>query len=295
MRNRPSFFYPSPAASNYLSHKGRGGYFSTTSFFSSKVRTHLSPCGRGHHRVAGEGFLSKIRVALPILFSLGIHGAIASLLMPSFQKIPQSEPCTIAVEWERSLQESSQETLLPRYSPNRGSPGKITPHPPQAATSPIKGDVSIPIIHLSSNDKGKKEVLDEGSPLSLWERSRPREGGEGRVRSHHSNSLFTSTAKERGYTHKPTPSKVRDNYREQKRKPYQPLPKYPWICRKRGHIGCVSLAIQTNEEGHVISIRLHKSSGHVSLDQAALNALKTWVFADGGCQKLVSIAFRLKG
>lgn len=80
-----------------------------------------------------------------------------------------------------------------------------------------------------------------------------------------------------------------------KRRSHHPLPPYPWICRKRGQEGVVALKVKINEEGQVTEALLHKSSGHIHLDEVALDALKTWIFADDSCTKILSIAFRLRG
>lgn len=77
--------------------------------------------------------------------------------------------------------------------------------------------------------------------------------------------------------------------------PSHPLPPYPWVCRKRGQEGVVSLCIKTDQNGKVVRIMISKSSGHDLLDDAALKAVKLWVFAEFNTQKTFSIAFRLKG
>lgn len=58
------YFYPSPAASGDLSHKGRGEFipiFHLSSYEKRRkecwIKDHLSPYGRGRHEVTGEGFL----------------------------------------------------------------------------------------------------------------------------------------------------------------------------------------------------------------------------------------------
>lgn len=78
-----------------------------------------------------------------------------------------------------------------------------------------------------------------------------------------------------------------------KRRSHHPLPSYPWICRKRGQEGVVALKVKINEEGQVTEALLHKSSGHTRLDEVALEALKTWIFVEDSCTKILSIAFRL--
>lgn len=76
---------------------------------------------------------------------------------------------------------------------------------------------------------------------------------------------------------------------------YQPLPTYPWVCRKRGQEGIVAIFIRTNEEGKVIETKIQKSSGHDLLDEAALKVIQAWILAEGSVQKTFSIAFRLNG
>ena len=76
---------------------------------------------------------------------------------------------------------------------------------------------------------------------------------------------------------------------------YQPLPTYPWVCRKRGQEGIVAIFIRTNEEGKIIETKVQKSSGHDLLDEAALKVIQSWVLAEGSVQKTFSIAFRLNG
>ncbi len=78
-----------------------------------------------------------------------------------------------------------------------------------------------------------------------------------------------------------------------KRRSHHPLPSYPWICRKRGQEGVVALKVKINEEGQVTEALLQKSSGHTRLDEVALEALKTWIFIEDSCTKILSIAFRL--
>lgn len=79
------------------------------------------------------------------------------------------------------------------------------------------------------------------------------------------------------------------------RKPHQPLPAYPWICRKRGQEGVVAILIRTNNEGKAIYTKVQRSSGYDLLDEAALKAIQNWILAEGCVEKTFSIAFRLNG
>ncbi len=57
-----------------------------------------------------------------------------------------------------------------------------------------------------------------------------------------------------------------------------PPPAYPKIARKRGYQGTVTLSILVNEKGNVANLWVFSSSGHKSLDNAAIDAVKNWTF-----------------
>jgi protein TonB len=60
-----------------------------------------------------------------------------------------------------------------------------------------------------------------------------------------------------------------------------PPPRYPRSARRRGHQGTVLLAVHVNVEGRVDDLELRTSSGFKVLDEAALEAVRTWRFASG--------------
>lgn len=58
-----------------------------------------------------------------------------------------------------------------------------------------------------------------------------------------------------------------------------PAPVYPESARRRGYEGTVLLMAKISKEGVVLSVMVEKSSGHESLDQAALKAVWKWRFS----------------
>jgi protein TonB len=60
-----------------------------------------------------------------------------------------------------------------------------------------------------------------------------------------------------------------------------PTPRYPAAARRRGHQGTVVLSVHVDEQGRVSNLWLFESSGHGSLDTAALQAVKNWIFEPG--------------
>jgi TonB family protein len=57
-----------------------------------------------------------------------------------------------------------------------------------------------------------------------------------------------------------------------------PLPVYPSIARKMGQEGIVLLAAEILSDGRVGQLVIKKSSGYLTLDQSALDAVRRWKF-----------------
>jgi periplasmic protein TonB len=55
-------------------------------------------------------------------------------------------------------------------------------------------------------------------------------------------------------------------------------PSYPMIARVRGYEGVVFIFVEVLADGHAGQVRINRSSGHVSLDKSALDAVKGWRF-----------------
>ncbi|NLD37741.1 MAG: energy transducer TonB [Desulfatiglans sp.] len=60
-----------------------------------------------------------------------------------------------------------------------------------------------------------------------------------------------------------------------------PEPPYPKMARKRGYQGKVLLSVLVNKEGRVDNLWVFESSGYNILDNAALEAVKDWLFEPG--------------
>lgn len=57
-----------------------------------------------------------------------------------------------------------------------------------------------------------------------------------------------------------------------------PRPAYPLAARRRGDQGTVYVRVLVTADGLAGNVALEKSSGHPSLDEAALSAVKSWRF-----------------
>ena len=60
---------------------------------------------------------------------------------------------------------------------------------------------------------------------------------------------------------------------------HAPLPRYPTLAREQGLEGVVVLSVLVRHDGRVDEARVAVSSGTIVLDQAALAAVRTWLFA----------------
>lgn len=72
------------------------------------------------------------------------------------------------------------------------------------------------------------------------------------------------------------------------------MPKYPRASRKRGEEGVVQVEVEVNEEGQVENASVSTSSGFSSLDEAALEAVKSARFTKVKAKIFLSIDFRLR-
>lgn len=72
-----------------------------------------------------------------------------------------------------------------------------------------------------------------------------------------------------------------------------PEPRYPLAARRAGHAGTVAIALSIREDGTVAEVHVQSSSGHESLDEAALAAVRHWRFDPGvdGRSSTVRIVF----
>ncbi|NPA80761.1 MAG: energy transducer TonB [Thermotogae bacterium] len=74
-------------------------------------------------------------------------------------------------------------------------------------------------------------------------------------------------------------------------------PKYPRRARREGWQGTVVVQVVLNSNGTIKSLNLARSSGYPALDNAALNAVRGWVFSSNvpdGCSGRITFRFVLR-
>jgi protein TonB len=69
-------------------------------------------------------------------------------------------------------------------------------------------------------------------------------------------------------------------------------PRYPELARRRGEQGRVMLRVSVSADGKPIEVGVAQSSGHETLDQAAVTAVKQWRFvpASQGGRPVAAVA-----
>jgi len=68
---------------------------------------------------------------------------------------------------------------------------------------------------------------------------------------------------------------------EPRAKSSNPKPRYPKLAQRRGYQGSTVLHVEVSKDGKAIKVDVQRSSGFAVLDDAALNAVKDWVFEPG--------------
>jgi protein TonB len=82
---------------------------------------------------------------------------------------------------------------------------------------------------------------------------------------------------------------------------YQVLPRYPLIARREGLEGTTLLRVQIKADGELAKVLILQSSGHPSLDEAAVEAVSLWRFRfegeapQGGVWARLPVRFVLSG
>ncbi|MBY0501521.1 MAG: energy transducer TonB [Alphaproteobacteria bacterium] len=218
--------------------------------------------------IATHRRLQDNSLAFAFLSSLGLHGVLACFLMPSsLVQSPENEINTVEIIWdERIDQPSTVQNQVNLFKAPKPFLKKIKRKVAQTSQSSL---LLQKVKFNSYNDKNDHTTARAPYQRQASERILKQEEQEMRA------TTFTA--------HQVSP-----------RQSYCPLPQYPWVCRKRNQQGTVAIKVKTNAEGKVVHAILHKSSGHTRLDEVAIEALQTWVFAEGLLEKTLSIVFRLK-
>ena len=116
--------------------------------------------------------------------------------------------------------------------------------------------------------KGEMEVDQSKNPKEEDSAERNKQGGDG-------------SSKEPGKSSTTFFSRGSSATSGKEGKYQNPPPQYPASAMQRGLQGVVLLRALIEKEGEAAEVLIEKSSGHTSLDEAALKAVKKWKFTPG--------------
>ena len=174
----------------------------------------------------------------------------------------------------------------------------VEPAPAASTRSPARPDRSEPAPRARANGRGAPKPAPRGGsetslpPRALAGSGSPKAGESGTRKGARSGAGNSRSANSAGRGADRAAAPLKGN----------PRPAYPTLARSHGHEGRVLIQVSVLGDGRVGSARVASSSGHGSLDRAALKAVKRWRFRPalrGGkpvtATLMVPVVFRLEG
>nr|WP_321465705.1 energy transducer TonB [uncultured Desulfobulbus sp.] len=233
-----------------------------------------------------HGICGKRSWSLPVLAALTIHGAaFAFLLFASFAPrqapipVGESLPVTLFAAVPGIAAAASQSAAPPPQAAlaqeRQIQPPQPTPAPPPEVVAEPPKPVSIAPAprHIA---KANKKISKAKPQAPAHTQVAPSQGTPAPVASHATVSSGTNTASigaQGGAANTVIPARPR--YRD------NPPPAYPELARRRQMEGTVVLDVLVNSTGRVDALTVHATSGHSLLDNAALRAVRNWLFVPG--------------
>lgn len=206
-----------------------------------------------------------MRFWLSLAIAVLVHILMLSLNSKTTSKVPQDHRTAIAFELVEVRQERPSDNIVEREE-NKPVPlvieepeGRKTPFPKaQPKRTPPKKPTNPQPEGLQNTDLASQE---SGDPYSQTDKVEPDLNRPGQ-HTHVSQEIKVDRPK---VFHPP-------------RYDHNPEPTYPEIAKRRGIQGRVLLEVLVDTNGTVKRVSLKESSGSRILDEAALEAVKRWIF-----------------
>ncbi len=131
--------------------------------------------------------------------------------------------------------------------------------------------VAADLQHKRRENQAKNITTTETSPQEIRDKSILKETGAVAHAQNINSDLEGDPSKEKYSTSQIQKTAI-PMYRQNKKPPY------PAIAKLRGYEGVTLLSVLVSAEGMVAELRIKHSSGHLSLDNAALQTVKNWLF-----------------
>ncbi len=214
------------------------------------------------------------RLIFPAMVALILHGVLIGLKLPRhapLKPVLNGNPIKIEINEvspQRTVSKRKEEIRKTKNIPNRISSENVAQKniPKQSVVEKDdhkllkqkKKDLVPQIKQL------KKQIIDKVAAI-------PAEAAARTNTENSENDLKREMRKEKVST-APIQTKAIPKYRQNRQ------PSYPLIAKRRGYEGEILLSVLVDGAGTVSEITIKNSSGHLSLDNAALNTVKNWLF-----------------
>ncbi len=203
--------------------------------------------------------------SLSLLASLGAHSAVFAVLAYMTTSTIRSDAATFGIQVGGGHASGVyMRTCAPQQADEIASDAPHSPKmepAPEPAVAWERFDVPLPDAESGAHPKASRAV--ELRPV------RPRDALQ-HLTSEPATRRATSVASEGGPS-----GTAGDAYATDLS---NPAPAYPAIARRRGYEGVVVIEFTVTPEGWATQPRVDASSGHACLDEAALDALRSWRF-----------------
>ena len=219
------------------------------------------------------------RLILPAIVALVLHGFLVSFKLPKHQTLP---PVLKGNQIQIEIQSFSPRAVVPNKSKDNKKVEIKQNAEAQEMSSLQKAISQTPFISKQqkkiiepkrTEKKIKKQLVNSTETVSKVKIEKNIE--KGRVAAEQTDNVENEVEKYPGKEKKPLApihNKAIPIYRQNK----QPL--YPVMARRRGYEGKVVLNVLVDIKGMVSEIIIKHPSGHLSLDRAALQSVKRWLF-----------------
>lgn len=225
------------------------------------------------------------------LVVLAVHGAIAlQAWRMSVQRLEATAPRVLDLQFDAGA------AATPPVIASPITPRLVSPHRKSAPTAPgniANASPSKPLVKAAPNNASKRLSAPATATDTATDAATPPPASKEAARE----PLDTSAAKSQDTASAPEPVTEPSFGAAYLR---NPPPNYPAVAQQRGWQGTVLLKVHVLASGRPDQVGLVSSSGHDSLDDAAIEAVTNWRFAparrgdqaiDGWVQ--VPIAFKL--
>lgn len=213
---------------------------------------------------------------LTLTLALVLHAAVLVplALRPSAPTLVPPRPLPVTIEFAAAPAEATPAEAIPsKITPPEPTPAESSPdEPPPAVELPVDEQALIPPpqptrVHETAQVKTPKPV----KPIAK-KPATPRQPAAPAPQSAPVNTAATAPAATPAATAPVTPPSASAAYLR------NPPPAYPDVAINRGWEGTVLLNVQVRPDGKVQTIRLQRSSGYPTLDDAAREAVQHWSF-----------------